>query len=66
MAAHALVLKGDALSKMMVYLRDEHDMIAEVALIAEEPLTRKERRAKSDESYLWINALSDGQTSGYH
>jgi hypothetical protein len=34
-AAHALVLKGDALPKMIVNPTDERDMIAEVALIAE-------------------------------
>jgi hypothetical protein len=56
-AAHALVLKGDALPKMIVEPKDERDMIAEVALIAEGSSTRKGRRAKNDESYLWINAF---------
>jgi hypothetical protein len=57
MAVRALVLKGDALSKIMIYPRDEHDTIAEVALIAGGSSTRKGRRAKNDESYLWINAF---------
>jgi hypothetical protein len=56
-AVHALVLKGDTPPKMMIYPRDEHDMIAEVAPIAEESSTRKGRRAKNDEPYLWINAF---------
>jgi len=34
-AAHAPVLKGDALPKMNVYPKDERDTIAEVVLIAE-------------------------------
>jgi len=41
----------------MVPPSDEHDMIAEVVPIAEESSTGKERKAKSDETYLWINAL---------
>jgi hypothetical protein len=55
-AVHALALKGDVLPKIMVSTRDEHDTIAEAALIADGSSTRKERRAKSDETYLWINA----------
>jgi hypothetical protein len=57
-AVHVLVLKGDALPKMMLPPRDVHDMIAEVALIAEESSTRKGRKAKNDEPYLWINAFA--------